>query len=241
MKEVGDATGPFVDQADEPGDSEARKQKKKGGFWRELPIMVVVAVVLAILLRTFVVESFFIPSSSMEKTLHGCPGCTADRVLVNRMVYRFHDPRPGDIVVFSAPDGWNVSGDAASGGGITSALDKVSQWLGGGGSSSREKLVKRVIAVGGQSVRCCSAGGHVVVDGKPLAEPYVYRDGPDPRRRFRTVHVPQGFLWVMGDHRNVSADSRWHRDAPQGGMVPVKNVVGEPFMIYWPISRWQFL
>lgn len=239
MKEVDDTTESFVDEA---SGSRQEKPKKKGGFWRELPIMVAVAIVLAILLRTFVVESFFIPSSSMEKTLHGCPGCTADRVLVNRMVYRFHDPRPGNIVVFSAPDGWDVSGDAtAGGGGVTAALDKVSQWLGGGGSSDREKLVKRVIAVGGQSIRCCSADGRVVVDGKPIDEPYVFRDGPDPRRHFRTVHVPQGYLWVMGDHRNVSADSRWHRDAPDGGMVPVKDVVGEPFAIYWPVTRWRFL
>jgi len=228
--------------ADRAADERRTPRAKKSGFFRELPILVVVALVIAVLLRAFIVESFYIPSGSMEKTLHGCPGCTADRLMVNRMVYRFHPPRSGDIVVFSAPAGWSISGDEAGTGGsvLARTFDQLSQWVGGGGSD-RPKLVKRVIAVGGQTVRCCDRRGRVMVDGRPLDEPYVYTDGPDPRRRFRAVTVPDGYLWVMGDHRNVSADSRWHTHTPEGGMVPVGDVVGEPFAIYWPISRWRAL
>lgn len=225
----------------DPDPGGAAKTASGGGFWRELGILVAIALVLALLIRAFVVQSFYIPSSSMERTLHGCPGCTPDRVLVNRFIYHFHDPKPGDVVVFSAPAGWEAGSDATSNGNvITRAIDGMGRHLGFGGSD-RPTLVKRVIAVGGQTVQCCDAKGRVEINGVSQSEPYVYRDGPDPKRSFGPERVPKGDLWVMGDHRNVSADSRWHTDAPDHGFVPIKDVIGEAFSIYWPPSRWSII
>lgn len=224
----------FMPPDDSSPTSTRRGSGQQRSFWRELPVLVIVALVLAALLRAFVIQTFWIPSSSMEKTLHGCTGCTNDRVLVNRVVYRLHQPRPGDIVVFTAPAGWDVDGDAsASGNFLTRLLNRPF------GISNRPTLVKRVIAVGGQTVSCCDRRGDVVVDGHALHEPYVYTSGVDPKKRFGPVKVPRGDLWVMGDHRNVSADSRWHADAPSHGMVPERDVVGKVFAIMWPVNRWR--
>lgn len=172
----------------------------KKTFFRELPFLVVTAVVLAVLIRTFVVQSFYIPSGSMEKTLHGCENCTRDRVLVEKLTIRFADPERGDIIVFHGTGQW-----------------------------PREDLIKRVIATEGQTVECCDAQGRVTVNGEPLDEPYLF--GNDPPQKFKPVKVPKGHLWVMGDHRNNSSDSRYN------GPVPISSVVGEARVIIWPLDR----
>lgn len=215
---------------------------KRGSFLRELPVLLVIAVVLALLINTFLVKAFFIPSGSMEQTLHGCPGCSGDRVLVNKVVYRLHDPRPGDIVVFKGPESWAPETAIDK---PTNPLRRAVQALAGtfGVSTPGEKdFVKRVIAVGGQTVQCCDDRGRVTVDGRPLDESYVYVSDPGYQSTpFGPVTVPAGHMWLMGDHRDQSADSRVHITDADQGTVAVDNVIGKAFVIIWPIPRWDTL
>jgi signal peptidase I len=215
-----------------------RGEKKKGSLLKELPVLLVIAFVLALLVKTFLVQAFFIPSGSMEQTLHGCPGCTGDRVLVNKVPYWFGEPKPGDIVVFKGPDTWAPEVDVAPASNwFTGSL----LWLGravGVAPPSDEDFVKRVIATGGQTVQCCDAQGRVTVDGKPLDEPYIYQDN---HQAFGPVTVPQGRLWVMGDHRGNSADSRVHLTDKYSGTVAVNDVIGKAAVVVWPLSRFHIL
>lgn len=218
------------------------KVRRKSSFWRELPVLIIIAVALAVLIRTFLVQAFFIPSGSMEKTLHGCPGCSGDRVLVNKIVYHFRDPRPGDVVVFRGPPSWESEVQIEEPG---NPVSKALRWVGqtiGVAQPNEKDFVKRVIAVGGQTVRCCDSNGKITVDGQPLDEPYVFLTKPDGAPQpFGPVTVPKGRLWVMGDHRDGSADSRAHIMDGHSGTIPVDNVIGKAFVIVWPPSRWDTL
>jgi signal peptidase I len=242
------------------GKHRGKKPKRKAPWW-ELPALVVGAIVLAILLKSFVLQPFYIPSESMEKTLHGCTGCAGDRILVNKVIYDFRDPHPGDIVVFHAPPGWDDgTGTAAP----TNPFVRVVRGFGqliGFVPPDGEVLVKRVIATGGQTVRGVDVNGKNEVQisntgatgpWRTLKEPYVFEDGADGYGVFGPVTVPKGRLWVMGDHRNDSLDSRWHcgPDATNGdtsncdpmtSTVPNGNVIGKAFVIAWPPSRWRTL
>jgi signal peptidase I len=220
----------------------AQQRTKHGSFWKELPVLLVIAVVLALVINTFLVKAFFIPSGSMEQTLHGCPGCSGDRVLVNKVVYRTHDPRPGDIVVFKGPESWAPEiATSQPTNPVAKAIQTVASTF--GVSTPGEKdFVKRVIAVGGQTVKCCDEKGRVTVDGRALEEPYVYSTDPKfDEQPFGPVTVPAGHLWVMGDHRDESADSRAHINDADQGTIPVDNVIGKAFVIIWPVSRWTTL
>jgi signal peptidase I len=234
----------------------------------ELPILVVVAVAIAILLKTFVLQPFYIPSQSMENTLYGCPGCSGDRILVFKPVYRVRDPHPGDIVVFKAPQDWNEGGgQSLSSNPVIHGL----QWFGqlvGVVPPSEKDLVKRVIAVGGQTVQCCDNNGNVQISDngaagpwRSLNEPYIFEPSPWTRsttpgskapgdtRSFGPVTIPAGRLWVMGDHRSDSADSRYHCGNggvgagcdPTQSTVAVSDVIGKAVVIAWPPSRWRTL
>jgi signal peptidase I len=233
-----------------------RREEHRKAPWWELPALIALAIVIAILVKTFLVQPFYIPSQSMEKTLHGCPGCSGDRILVNKIIYDFRDPHPGDIVVFHAPPGWDTEpGSSPPSNPVLRAIRGFGQLVGFVPPDGLV-LVKRVIAIGGQTVQ--GIRGHVRVrtgngPWHELDEPFVFIDGPDPKADFGPVTVPKGRLWVMGDHRNESEDSRWHC-GPGGGdgpdnrncnissaTVPVNDVIGKAFVIAWPPSRWRTL
>jgi signal peptidase I len=226
----------------DPGGSRPRRaprhrlsKRKKGSFWRELPILVLTALLLTFLIQTFVARVYVIPSASMEPTLHGCPGCTDDRVLVDKLIYRFRSPRPGEVVVFRGPASWGSEfSSRRSGNVLLRGLQQAGALIGLAPPDERD-FVKRVIAVGGQTVQCCDQQNRVMVDGRPLSEPYAFFLGHEPQEEFGPVTVPQGQLWVMGDNRDNSADSRRH------GPVPVRNVIGKARLIVLPLSRWRVI
>ncbi len=218
-------------------------------FWKELPILILVALVLSFLLQTFIARVYLIPSESMEPTLHGCNGCTGDRIVVEKLSYDFGDPHPGDVVVFLGPPSWsNDYKSIRSSNVVIRGLQNVGSIFGVVPPDEND-LVKRVIATGGQKVECCDAQGRVMVDGKPLDEPYIVNDFPftpgtvtcdtalKSGRCFGPVTVPDGNLWVMGDNRNNSADSRYHVGDDLQGTVPVDNVKGKAVFIVLPPGR----
>ena len=214
---------------------------KKGSLLRELPVLLLVAFVLALIVKTFFVQAFFIPSGSMEQTLHGCTGCTGDRVLVNKVPYWFGEPEPGEIVVFKGPDTWSPEVTVSE---PTNWFAGALLWLGrtvGVAPPSEDDFVKRVIAVGGQTVQCCDTEGRVTVDGVPLDEPYIFENTPVESRTFGPVTVEEGRLWVMGDHRSASADSKAHMTDRYSGTVGVDDVIGKAAVIVWPIGRFGLL
>ncbi|MER5625164.1 signal peptidase I [Streptosporangium sp. NPDC002544] len=206
------------------------KGKKKGSFWKELPVLIVVAVVLALIIKTFVIQAFYIPSESMENTL-----LTNDRVLVNKLVYRVRDIERGDVVVFSGVDSWDPEIVLEE---PSNPVTGFFRWVGTafGVVPGEKDYIKRVIGVGGDTVKCCDAQGRVTVNGVPLDEDYLY-PGDVPSQRFFEAKVPEGRLWVMGDHRLVSLDSRSHLGDPGGGTISVDKVIGRAFVIVWPFSR----
>lgn len=215
--------------------------KSKGSLLKELPVLLVVAFVLALLIKAFLVQAFFIPSGSMEPTLHGCPGCPGDRVLVNKIPYYFGQPDAGDIVVFRGPESWAPEFQATE---PSNFLASLLLGLGraiGTAPPDEKDFVKRVVATGGQTVQCCDSEGRVTVDGQPLDEPYIEFDSQIETRSFGPVTVPEGRLWVMGDNRAGSADSRSHVDDGDMGTIPVDNVIGKASVIVWPVSRLDWL
>lgn len=216
------------------------KQNKKTSFWRELPLLVLTALVLTFLIQTFLARVYVIPSASMEPTLHGCTGCSNDRVLVDKISYRFSEPSPGDVVVFRGPDSWGNNIEFTSPRSdnvIIRGLQHAASLIGLAPPDERD-FVKRVIAVGGQTVECCDEQNRVLVDSQPVDEPYAFFAGNRPQDDFGPISIPDGHLWVMGDNRNNSADSRRHVDDPRRGTIPVDNVIGEARVIVLPPGRW---
>lgn len=211
-----------------------RQQPQRKSFWRELPGIVITALVISVLIKTFLVQAFYIPSGSMENTL-----LVDDRVLVNKLTDKVDEVRRGDVVVFRDPGGWLNGPRAADGTGPLSWFRDAAVFVGLAPAVGEEDLIKRVIGVAGDKVACCDRG-RVTVNGTPLEEPYLY-PGDKPSLEEFSVTVPMGRLWVMGDHRSVSEDSRAHRQQPGKGFVPIEDVVGRAFTIVWPLDRAQLL
>ncbi|GAB2447346.1 signal peptidase I [Streptomyces incanus] len=218
-------------------DEPPREQKKPRSFWKELPILVGIALVLALLIKTFLLQAFSIPSDSMQNTLQ-----QGDRVLVDKLTPWFgSEPERGEVVVFHDPDAW-LAGEPTP---AANPLQKVLSWIGLMPSAEEKDLIKRVVGVGGDVVEC-KGTGPLTVNGVALNEAdYVYPGNTpcsqdDQGGQFK-VEVPEGKIWVMGDHRQNSRDSRYNQADKNHGMVPVSDVVGRAVVIAWPVGRWGML
>ena len=228
------AAAPTDGKAAGGGKPAARRARRKRSFWREFPILVVVALLLAVVIKTYAIQAFFIPSGSMENTLE-----INDRVLVNKLVYDVRGIHRGDIVVFNGDGSWDPGTPPRD----TNFVVKFAQGFASmfGFGHPGDILIKRVIGLPGDKVACCDAQGRVTVNGVPLTEQsYLYPGDAPSEIRFNIVVQP-GRLWVMGDHRLISDDSRNHLGEPGGGTVPENAVIGRAFVIIWPISRWRIL
>lgn len=210
--------------------------KSSGSFWKELPLLLLVAFGLAFLVKTLLVQAFYIPSGSMQNTLE-----IGDRVLVNKVVFHLRPIERGDVVVFNGVDSFTPEVTIAE---PTDPAGKVVDWFGrtfGFAPPSERDFVKRVIGVPGDHVVCCDATGHVTVNGVALDESsYLYPGNVPSEDKFDVV-VPDGKLWVMGDHRAASSDSRAHLGDPGGGFVPTDRVIGRAFAVIWPLADAQVL
>lgn len=210
--------GIVTDDQQVAGEPEDQQAKSRAAFWKELAVLVTVAVVVSLVVRTFLIQTFYIPSGSMEHTLD-----INDRVLVNKIVYDFRDPHRGEIVVFEAPESWRLM-------------------------SNDKDFIKRVIGVPGDHVVCCDDRGRITVNDAALDEPYLFRNAVGqldaPSRDVFDITVPDGRLWVMGDHRSASADSRENfrrtGDVTQA-TIPIDVVVGRAFVLFWPPGRFSWL
>ncbi|MDG4664814.1 signal peptidase I [Mycobacterium sp. 236(2023)] len=255
----GDSSAERTLEDDAAAESGEKPDKKKRGALKEFAILISIALVLYYVMLTFIARPYLIPSESMEPTLHGCNGCVGDRIMVDKLSYRFGSPEPGDVIVFKGPPNWSVGyksirSDNTAVRWVQNALSVV-----GFVPPDENDLVKRIIATGGQTVQCRVDTG-LTVDGKKLDEPYLDPDTmmADPAvypclgNEFGPVTVPENRLWVMGDNRTHSADSRTHctnepadvqkglicTGDPTAGTIPVENVIGKAQFIAWPPGRW---
>ncbi|MCX4407707.1 signal peptidase I [Streptomyces sp. NPDC059837] len=237
-----DVTGSGSDSGDggggtkEQGEQEP-KPKKPRSFWKELPLLIGIALVLALLIKTFLVQAFSIPSDSMQNTLQ-----QGDRVLVDKLTPWFgSEPSRGEVVVFHDPDNWLRGEPTPNPNAVQTFLSKIGLMP----SANEKDLIKRVIGVAGDTIEC-KGNGPVKINGKALNETsYVYAGNTpcsvdDQGGQFK-VTVPKGKIWVMGDHRQNSLDSRYHQQDSHQGFVPVGNVVGRAIVIAWPPTRWDTL
>ncbi len=208
---------------------------KKGSLLREIPIIIGSALIVSIIVKTFFLHFFFIPTGSMENTLQ-----VGDRIAVNKFGALFSEIKRGEIVVFADPDNWLGQAPDDQSSGLMGQGKNLLITIGVVPDPAKQYLIKRVIGVGGDTVICCDDQERLTVNGKSIAEPYVYENDKASESNFN-VTVPEGFIWVMGDHRGASSDSRFHTNDVNAGMVPLSKVVGRATFIVWPISNLDFL
>jgi signal peptidase I len=205
--------------------------RNKGSLLKELPVLVVVALVVSLLIKTFLVQFFYIPSGSMENTLQ-----VKDRVAVNKLPFLSKDINRGDVVVFRDPDNWlpqitdyGTNKYVAKANGALVAVGVLP-------NPAKQYLVKRVVGVAGDRIVCCTKSGNLTINDVEVTEPYIF-DGNKPSEMTFDVTVPKGKLWVMGDHRSASADSRYHQEDINKGFVPLSRVTGRVVAIIWPFKN----
>jgi len=205
--------------------------RKKGSLLRELPVLVVVALVVSLLIKTFVVQFFYIPSGSMENTLQ-----IKDRVAVNKIPFISESISRGDVVVFRDPDNWlpkiidyGTNEYVAKAKGALVAVGVLP-------NPAKQYLVKRVVGVAGDHIVCCTKGGKLTINDVEVTEPYIFAGNKPSEMKF-DVTVPEGKLWVMGDHRGASADSRYHQEDINKGFVPLSRVTGRVVAVIWPFKN----
>ncbi|CAM4052869.1 hypothetical protein GCM10009799_30110 [Nocardiopsis rhodophaea] len=218
--------------ASRKGEEQGGKAKKKDGkkqrsFWKELPALLLIGLLLAFAIKTWLVEPYYVPSGSMENTL-----LIGDRVFVNKLANSTRDIERGDVIVFDGRDSWDaVEGAPASSGFLTSVADFA------GMSPDRKDYTKRVIGLPGDTVECCDEKRRIIINGQPIDEPYLFPGSLESHEEFGPVTVGKGRLWVMGDHRAISLDSRGHMEFEGDGTIPISSVAGPAFLIHWPLDR----
>lgn len=215
-----------------------RKSRSKKRFLRDVVILFLAAVIVSVGIKTYLVRSFYIPSGSMKNTLQ-----IDDRIIVDQLVPRLIPVARGDVVVFTDPGGWLGPQPAARSNPLLEAIDWAMTAIGLSTSDSNNHLIKRVIGLPGDTVTCCDAAGKVEINGVPIEEPYIALFPGHTRSSDIdfSVAIPADSLWVMGDNRDNSRDSRYHQDDPTRGFVPIADVVGRAFVITWPLHRLGWL
>jgi signal peptidase I len=209
--------------------------RRKRSFLQEFPVLIVVALVVSLFIKTFVIQFFFIPSGSMENTLQ-----IDDRVAVNRLPFISNDIKRGDVVVFRDPDNWLPAADLETAPFVIAKAKAALVAVGVLPNPAKQYLVKRVVGVAGDRVICCTTTGQITVNGQEMNEPYIYAGNVPSDMNF-DVTVPKGKLWVMGDHRGASADSRFHQDDIHKGFVPLNRVTGRVLAVIWPIKNFSLV
>jgi signal peptidase I len=205
--------------------------RRKRSFLQEFPVLIVVALVVSLFIKTFLVQFFFIPSGSMENTLQ-----IDDRVAVNRLPFISNNIKRGDVVVFRDPDNWLPAADVETAPFVIAKAKAALVAVGVLPNPAKQYLVKRVVGVAGDHVICCTTTGKITVNGQEMVEPYIYAGNVPSDMNF-DVTVPKGKLWVMGDHRGASADSRYHQEDINKGFVPLNRVTGRVLAVIWPIKN----
>jgi len=218
-----------------------KRAKLRGwkAFLRDVAVILVAAIVISFLIKTFLIRSFYIPSASMQDTLQ-----INDRIIVNELVPNVVGIERGDVVVFRDPGGWLDTQPEPEQNPVVAFFDWLLSIIGLTAPDSNDHLIKRVIGLPGDVVACCNEFGQLTVNGVPLDEPYILlQDGVTKASRddFGPITIPEGSLWVMGDNRYNSEDSRYQQDTPGKGFVPIDHVVGRAILISWPIDRWSWL
>jgi signal peptidase I len=209
--------------------------RNKGSLLKELPILVIVALVVSLFIKSFLVQFFYIPSGSMENTLQ-----IKDRVAVNKVPFISNNIKRGDVVVFRDPDNWLPEiVDYSTNQYISKAKSAVVA-VGVLPNPAKQYLVKRVVGVGGDRVVCCTKEGNLTINGVEVTEPYIFA-GNKPSEMNFDVTVPKGKLWVMGDHRGASADSRYHQEDINKGFVPLSKVTGRVVGVIWPFKNITYI